>query len=400
MPDTVPQEYAWRLQRARALMAQKGCDLMIFDSGESLAWLSGYTVSETMYRAIFLPREGMPWFVLRSLDEAPCREGGWISDIVGYHDTASPERVMVDALERRGFAAARIGVDFNSVSWNPARAEVFSAALLQAQFVNLMGATDALRWVKSDHEIGLIAKAASIADSVMAQVVAVAAEPGFTTTEAAAIGAAAFLRQGADTGETGPIVRASGSHEFLHGLYRSDELLAGDILHVELIPTVERYSARMMRPLVIGQPSDRQRKVGEELVRLQDAQIAAMKPRVLASDVDRIVRQGVLDAGLRAEYTNVSAYTLGLYIRTPRSSDFSRVFLPDQHWPLEENMVFHVYTTAEGMGFSESVVVTPQGGRRLTQTPRRILVAGESPALSPHHHKSVMAKAGLFRQDA
>ena len=39
-------------------------------------------------------------------------------------------------------------------------------------------------------------------------------------------------------------------------------------------------------------------------------------------------------------------------------------------------MVFHVYTTAEGLGFSETVQVTPEGGRRLTRTPRAILSAG------------------------
>ena len=172
-------------------------------------------------------------------------------------------------------------------------------------------------------------------------------------------------------------MRGSGSHEFLHGLFRTDELAAGDILHVELIPRVAHYGARIMRPILIGAPTARQERVSQELIRLQDAQIAAMKPGAIASEVDRIVRQGVLDAGLRAEYANVTAYTLGLYIRTPRSSDFSRVFLPDQHWPLEENMVFHVYTTAEGLGFSETVVVTPEGGRRLTLTPRRMLRAGE-----------------------
>jgi len=376
MTEIVPAEYAWRVERARALMARENCDLMILDSGESLAWISGYTVSETMYRAVFLPREGAPWFILRALDEAPCREGGWITDVAGYPDTASPETFMVEVLRRRGFADARIGVDFNSVSWNPARAQVFTTALPQARFVNLVGATDSLRWVKSAHEIAQIANAAAIADSAMAQVAA-AAHPGFTTREAAAIAAASFLREGADTGETGPIVRGSGSHEFLHGLFRTDELAPGDILHVELIPRVAHYGARIMRPILIGAPTARQNEVAEELVRLQDAQIVAMRPGAIASDVDRIVRQGVLDAGLRAEYDNVSAYTLGLYIRTPRSSDFSRVFLPDQHWPLEENMVFHVYTTAEGLGFSESVVVAPEGGRRLTQTPRRMLLAGE-----------------------
>lgn len=113
------------------------------------------------------------------------------------------------------------------------------------------------------------------------------------------------------------------------------------------------------------------------LIRLQDAQIAAMRPGTPASEVDHILRKGVLDAGLRAEYDNVTAYTLGLYIRTRRSSDFSRVFLPDQHWALEENMVFHVYASPAGLGFSETVVVKPQGGQRLTNAPRRLLVAGE-----------------------
>lgn len=374
MPEIIPAEYAWRVERARALMAQGDCELMILDSGESLAWISGYTVSETMYRAVFLPREGAPWFVLRALDEAPCREGGWITDVVGYPDTAPPEKFMAQELRRRGFENAQIGVDYNSISFNPARAEEFATALPQARFVNLMGATDSLRWVKSASEIAQIAKAAAIADSDMAQVAA-AACPGFTTREAAAIAAAAFLREGADTGETGPIVRGSGSHEFLHGLFRTDELAPGDILHVELIPRVAHYGARIMRPILIGAPTARQQEVAEELIRLQDAQIAAMKPGAIASEVDRIVRQGVLDAGLRAEYANVTAYTLGLYIRTPRSSDFSRVFLPDQHWALEEEMVFHVYTTAEGLGFSETVMVTPDGGRRLTQTPRRLLLA-------------------------
>ena len=77
-----------------------------------------------------------------------------------------------------------------------------------------------------------------------------------------------------------------------------------------------------------------------------------MKPGALARDVDAIMRQGALDAGLRPDYENVTAYTLGLYTRTPRTSDFSRVFLPTSDWALQEGMVFHVYTTAEGLGFS------------------------------------------------
>lgn len=377
MPDA-PAEYAWRIAKARAGMARAGCDLLVLDSCEAVAWISGYTVSETRYRAVFLPAKGTPWWVLRDLDMAPCREGGWIADVVGFSDTALPEAVMAAELQRRGFGRARIGADFNSIGWNPVRAAALAEALPGAEWVNLPGVTESLRWVKSEAEIALIAQAANAADAAMAAVAEVAA-PGITPREAAAIAAATLLRHGADSGITGPIVRSSGAHEFLHGLFRADELAPGDVLHVELVPTVANYGARIMRPIVIGAPSARQQAVAAGLLALQDAQIAAMRPGAVARDVDRIMRQGALDAGLRRDYTNVTAYTLGLYSRTPRASDFSRVLLPDQDWPLEANMVFHVYTTAEGLGFSETVVVTPEGGRRLTQTPRAILTAGQRP---------------------
>lgn len=368
----MPAEFSWRVAKARAEMARAGCDVLVLDSCEAVAWISGYTVSETRYRAVFLPLEGAPWWVLRDLDIAPCREGGWIADVVGFPDNAAPEAVMVSELQHRGFGRARIGADFNSIGWNPVRAAALAEALPGAEWVNLPGVTESLRWVKSVAEIALIERAAAAADAAMAAV-AGAAAIGITPREVAAIAAATQLRRGADSGVTGPILRSSGAHEFLHGLFRSDGLAEGDVLHVELVPTVGNYGARMMRPIVIGTPTAQQQITAAQLLAIQDAQIAAMRPGTPARDVDRIMRQGALDAGLRRDYTNVTAYTLGLYSRTPRASDFSRVLLPDQDWLLEENMVFHVYTTAEGLGFSETVQVTPDGGCRLTHTARAIL---------------------------
>lgn len=367
----IPAEYLWRVRKAQRAMAAAGHDLLILDSGEILAWLSGYSVSETMYRAIFLPVDGMPWIILRDLDAAPCAEGGWITDIVGYPDTEIPEDVMGRELCQRGFRNARIAVDTTSVSWNPVRAERLGAHLRHS-IAGMAGITESLRWIKSETEIACLAQASAIADATMAELAA-SVRPGMSTRDAAAIAAASFLRRGADIGETGPILRGEGSHEFLHGLARGDVLTDTCVLHAELIPYVQGYGARMMRPIFLGCPTRLQKEVAEHLVALQDDQIAAMKPGAIAADVDRIVREGVLRAGLRTNYTNVTAYTLGLYSRTPRSSDFSRVLLPDQKWMLEENMVFHIYTTAEGMGFSETVVVRPDGGQRLTRMPRRIL---------------------------
>ncbi len=60
-------------------MRATGADVLLIDHAELLAWATGYTVSETMYRAAFLPLEGEPWFVLRDLDARPCRDACWFS---------------------------------------------------------------------------------------------------------------------------------------------------------------------------------------------------------------------------------------------------------------------------------------------------------------------------------
>lgn len=364
-------EYDWRIAKAHAAMDAAAVDLLLIDSGELLAWLTGYTVSETMYRAAFLPRHGAPWFVLRELDEAPCREKPGFpissgSPIRPIRTKRSPPASMLEVSPAPASAPTSPPIASAPIR-RPSRAH-----LPQAQFVALPGISDSLRWVKSAREIAVLTQAAGIADRAMLAI-AQNTRAGSSTRTAAATAAATFLLEGADSGETGPIVKASGDHQFLHGSFKSELLDAGDILHVELIPRVGGYGARLMRPIVIGSASARLQDIASRIIALQDRQIEAMKPGVPACEVDAVVRQGLMSSGLRQRYDNVTAYTLGLYTRTPRTSDFSRVFLPDADWTLEEGMVFHVYTTAAVLGFSETVVVTPEGGRRLTMTPRHLL---------------------------
>jgi Xaa-Pro dipeptidase len=113
--------------------------------------------------------------------------------------------------------------------------------------------------------------------------------------------------------------------------------------------------------------------LSRKMIELQDKQIAAMKPGAKAKDVDRILRQGALDAKLREQYTNITGYTLGYYSDfLIRGSDFTWVFLPNSEWILEEGMVFHMYASAGGIAISETVLVGPNGGELLTATGRKL----------------------------
>ena len=72
---------------------------------------------------------------------------------------------------------------------------------------------------------------------------------------------------------------------------------------------------------------------------------------------------------------SISGYTLGFYSHAgPRTSDFTRIFHPGATWRLEPQMVFHMYASAQGASFSETVLVTDQGPERLTRLPRTLII--------------------------
>ncbi len=215
--------------------------------------------------------------------------------------------------------------------------------------------------------------AAQILDRTMREVLD-AVEPGITCRALLALAARRLLESGADPAHLGYVAAARGAN-FLHMRPDESALERGDVLHVELVASWQGYEARVMRCVALGAVEPARQRAAEQLAALQDRQIAAMKPGAVAAEVDAVLRQGVIAAGLREDYANITGYTLGYYSRQPlRSSDFTRCFVPGARWRLEPGMVFHMYTSAQGVSFSETVLVNRDGPERLTKLERRLFV--------------------------
>ena len=359
-------------------MREIGADLFLADHGELMAWLTGYTVSETMYRAVLVGRDEAPWMVLRDLDAPQVSRQGWLADVEGFNDWDDPFAAVAASVRARGFASAHIAVDSASYSFTVHAQARLRAELPEAVFIHRPGVSDSLRAVQDGSEIALLRRAALIADRSMERLCA-GVGPGVTVRQAGALAASSYLEYGADDGQVGRICRGAGATGFLHAELDDHPLEIGEVLHAELVPRVKRYSARFMRPIAITSPerripSDLQALV-ERLVFHQDRQIAAMASGAKAADVDAVLREALLSERIRDRYVNVTGYMLGIYGRTPRSSDFSHALLPTSDWRLRAGMVFHMYTSAEGIGISDTVLVTESGGECLTRTPRRMLVS-------------------------
>lgn len=362
-------EYNQRLARLRERMREQAVDVALFDEIEAMAWLSGYGNSENRWRCVVVPATGEPFFLIRALDAAPCRQRSWIDDVPTFRDWEDPLEVLARLFASRGWRQCRLGLDFGSYGMSLARFERLRQLLPEVAIINLGPAVFELRLIKSAAEMALIERAAAVADAAM-QRAAAACVRGASQRAAVLAAAQAFIELGADPGPVGPISAGKG-WDFLHGHLDERPLADGDVVHIELIPRVDGYSARLMRCVAIGSASPEFTLAAAQLRELQDRQIAAMLPGARASDVDAILRRGVLERGLRPSFDNITGYTLGYYAAAgPRTSDFTRIFHPEADWRLEAGMVFHMYASAAGVSWSETVAVEAAGPRRLTRLPR------------------------------
>ena len=365
-------EFTARMARIRTALMKAGVAVGLFDEIEAMAWLTGYGNSENRWRCVGIAAEGEPFWLIRALDAGPCRERSAVADVSSYLDWEDPALALAAILAKRGLAEGAIGVDYGSPSMTARRLAELKAALPGASFVDLGPLVSEARLVKSQAEIELLRKASFIADEALRRAAA-ACRPGASQRDAALAATAAFIELGADPGAPGPITAGRG-WDFLHGHMSEERLADGDVVHIELTPRVTGYSARVMRCVAVGRPAAELARNAEILARLQDRQIEAMRPGAHARDVDAILRDAVIAAKLRKDFLNITGYTLGFYSHaTTHTSDFTRIFHPQATWRLEPGMVFHMYVSAAGASFSETVLVTDNGSERLTQTPRKLL---------------------------
>jgi Xaa-Pro dipeptidase len=154
-----------------------------------------------------------------------------------------------------------------------------------------------------------------------------------------------------------------------HALPNNIVFQAGDVLVTGATAPVWGYHSELERTMVIGPPSDDQKRMFDHMVALQDLAIAAIRPGVPCAEVDRQVRAYYEQHGLWENWRHHVGHAIGLrYHEGP--------FL-DRGDPTEirPGMVFTVepglYAPALG-GFrhSDTVAVADDGVEWLTYYPR------------------------------
>ncbi len=352
-------------------MEELGADLLLIDCVEHLVYLFGYAAPAAIYQVVLLPLKGEPLAIVRGLDASTFREQSWVSEAVFFADHEDPIAIISREVSRRGWKHANLAMELDSHFLPAKRFTKIRQALPDVKIVDFSRVLWEMRLIKSPAEIAMMREVSRIADAGMMAAIEAAAE-GVNERKCAAALYAKVIEEGADSMRSG-LLSAGSRSDSLHGRLGSHVLAKGDVMHVESIPLLRGYGARLMRSSIIGAPPADLDRAAKTMIEAQDRQYEAMKPGVRAADADAILRQAILKSGLRATYENVTGYTLG-FIGLPVTSDFTRALLPHSDWFLEEGMIFHMYTYAAGIAFSDTILITSAGSERLTKTERRLFV--------------------------
>ncbi|WP_416795440.1 M24 family metallopeptidase [Ciceribacter azotifigens] len=307
-------EYAARLDRLTARMAEEKLDALLLFAQESMYWLTGYdTFGYCFFQTLVVKADGSLTLLTRSADLRQARHTSTIENIVVWVDrvNADPAVDLRNLLSDMDLLGCRIGVEYDTHGMTGRVARLLDNQLTTfGQILDASYLVSNLRLVKSPAEIGHIERAAELADDALdAALPLVRAGGGEAEILAAMQGA--ILAGGGDY-PANEFIIGSGADALLCRYKSGRRTLSDkDQLTLEWAGVDAHYHAAMMRTIIIGEVTARHR----ELYTACEAAIreveAVLRPGNTFGDVFDTHARIMDERGLTRHRLNACGYSVG-----------------------------------------------------------------------------------------
>jgi Xaa-Pro aminopeptidase len=228
-----------------------------------------------------------------------------------------------------------------------------------------------LRMVKSADEVAKIRAACGITDACFEHVQRMI-QPGVSEYDIALDMEFFIRRQGA--GIAFEMIVASGERSARpHGRASERKLQAGEFLTMDFGATYQGYHSDITRTVVVGPATDRHEEIYAQVLKCQLAALDAMKPGVLARDVDAVARRVLDEKGLAHYFGHGLGHGLGRLVHDAGRMNTSStdILEPGQVWTVEPGVYIEGWG---GVRIEDDVVVTEDGIDILTKAPKQLIV--------------------------
>jgi Xaa-Pro dipeptidase len=382
-------EHKKRIEIVRRTLVKRKLDALYLTSGISFFYLTGYSyIATERPAALIIPADGEITFMgpLLEIDHIPLKTRliGNIKTYRDYPGKKHPIDQFTEFLSDLGLTGKRIGIDNMAGAagiWGYEGPPI-TKRMTGTKFAAARDIVEGMRLVKSEEEIALIresAKWANLAHSLLQEYTA----PGlwdFDVSFAASHEASTVMKKtlGADyvpqrwgrspasAGFRGQVGEMSA---IPHSIATKRPMKEGDVLVSGGGADAGGYSCELERTMILGEPTPKQQKYFEAMVKAQEEAFKAFKPGARCSEVDKAATKAFVKAGFGKLMRHHTGHGLGLEGHEPPWLDAGSdlVLKPGIVLSCEPG----IYEPGFG-GFrhSDTVLITDDGAEIVTYYPR------------------------------
>jgi Xaa-Pro dipeptidase len=388
MPTSInitPAEFQIRVARLLDHVRAQGLSGVVLFDNYYILYFTGFAFIPTERPIAFVmnAQGDKAMFVPRLEVEHARSETGLerVDHYVEYPFDPHPALVLAKTLNDLGIRG-KLGADSDGYPWilgyrGPALSELTGATVAR-----VTGFIEDLMMIKSETEVALIresVKWGNLAHRLLQRYTRVGATETEVSLRASHEATLAMLDtlgplyraqsmfwDGASAGYRGQIGRNAA---IPHSLANNITFQPGDVLVTGAGAPMWGYNSELERTMIIGQPSDEQRRMFEHMQQVQEVAFDALRPGVQCADVDQAVRKYYQDNDLLKYWKHHSGHAIGLRYHEGPFLDLG------DHTEIKPGMVFTVepglYAAHLG-GFrhSDTVVVMEGGIEIMTYYPR------------------------------
>lgn len=351
------------LQKLRNKMSAESVEAVLVTDLANVAWLTEFSGSAGM--------------VLAGKESACFLTDGRYTAQASVEVRDMPVRVynppvrQIDfvAQNARDLGVSKIGFESENVTF--ATYQDWKGAFGEIELIPLNAFVSPLRMVKNASEIERLEQVCGIADAAFAHVLP-SIQPGVREYDVMLELELFFRRQGAASAFD--IIVASGARSALpHGRATEKVIEEGDLVTLDFGAKKDGLNSDITRTVMVGEPTARQREIYELVLKAEVACIEAIRPGMAAKDLDAIARNIFAQSGVSENFTHSLGHGLGRLVH-----DYGRLATSStdtieegQVWTIEPGVYFDGWG---GVRIEDDVVVTAEGARVLTKSPKELLV--------------------------
>lgn len=384
-------EYRKRIAGVRGVMAERGLDALLLTNGTSMFYLSHFTHMTTERPAILVvPRDGDLVFMGPLLEaDHLMHQTNLVGDAriyLDYPGDKHPIELFAKWLKEMGYGKARLGAD-NAAGATGAMGYTgppLSEKMPDAKFEKAGEIIWEMRLCKSEGEIALIRESAKWGN-LAHQLLQEYTSPGIWDVEASLMATLEAsntmkkalgpeyeqLRGGRSPASAGFRGQVGWKSAMPHAIGIGKVIQYGDVLVTGASSDVGGYGSELERTMIVGEPTPKQEKYFDVMVKAQEAAISALGPGVRCSEVDKAAWKVIVDAGYEGLIRHHTGHGIGLEGHEPpwldRGNDAE----------LKPGMVVSIEPGIYELGFagfrhSDTAVITEDGFELVTYYPRDI----------------------------